>query len=755
MPLLSLVLRSRFEVNLLASYYCQHSTRMNIKDEILRCLKILKSGGKFASTGSVPFVFPGLDVKAVGELSYPIPPSQVGSLINVAHKAPFGKGTATIVDENVRRAWEIEASDVSFKGPQWDKVLKKIIEKIKLDLGLEDYNIGTHLYKMLIYEEGDFFLTHKDTEKEKGMFGSLVIVLPSKYSGGELLVRFNGEEEVADFSEATDPYAIHFAAFYADCDHEIKPLKSGNRVCLVYNLVQLSNGHAIKATSAKEHVEELAEILKKSQAEEATEPYVILLGHQYTPENFSGDGLKLDDRLKAEVIQRAAKQAGFYSNLCLVTSFITGIPAYDGYEDDDEEAEMDEIIDEWIEIENWLEGENPTAKGLQIQEGDLIALFHLKDDEPIIKESSGYMGNYGPDLMHYYHYGAIVVWSKEANARLFERAKLDGLLKWLDYFNSHPTTCSEQEATAMNSSIVRELSQSSEDSSASLNPIIEWFIGQNNLQFFLSEEAYNSKILLGRISAEQWCKLLDFWPQESTEKIIDAVTEAITIAVAEPLMSALKILVEKGSHTSFVQKQMKNLPRYFSALYQKAGAEDLPVSTSILMDLFWLERTLLPDLKWKEALHATISGFHGRKYLHFLLVPVLLNQESRNDFTEGLLTAAQEYLKNHTSKEPQPPANWTRGVPTSESYQKVWDILRPFLESPTQEFFDFRKNQHERKFMEYAIKSVTIDLRTETIEKGSPYTLRIIKTMQAYHHEMDQWKTDKRLLGRINKELLG
>src|SRR5690606_2139790 len=116
--------------------------------------------------------------------------------------------------------------------------------------------------------------------------------------------------------------------------------------------------------------------------------------------------------------------------------------------------------------------------------------------------------------------------------------KLDSLLKWLDYFNSHPTACSEQETAAMNSSIVRELSQSSEDYSASLNAIIDWFIGQNNLQFFLSEKAYNSKILLGRISAEQWCKLLDFWPAETTEKIIAAVTEAITIAVAEPLMSS-------------------------------------------------------------------------------------------------------------------------------------------------------------------------------------------------------------------------
>jgi hypothetical protein len=62
--------------------------------------------------------------------------------------------------------------------------LNKAISNIKTDLGLEDYTIATHLYKLLIYEEGDFFLPHKDSEKEKGMFGTLVIGLPSQYTGG-------------------------------------------------------------------------------------------------------------------------------------------------------------------------------------------------------------------------------------------------------------------------------------------------------------------------------------------------------------------------------------------------------------------------------------------------------------------------------------------------------------------------------------------------------------------------------------------
>lgn len=86
----------------------------------------------------------------------------------------------------------------------------------------------------MVYQTGDFFLSHKDAEKEKGMFGSLIINLPSHYTGGELSIQFDGEEIIADFAQDAANYTINCAAFYADCDHEIKPLTSGYRICLVY-----------------------------------------------------------------------------------------------------------------------------------------------------------------------------------------------------------------------------------------------------------------------------------------------------------------------------------------------------------------------------------------------------------------------------------------------------------------------------------------------------------------------------------------
>ena len=76
---------------------------------------------------------------------------------------------------------------------------------------------------------------HRDTEKVDGMFGTLVIQLPSDYSGGELIVKHRGEEKVFSFSGLQGSTNFHIAAFYADCQHEIKKVTAGNRLCLVYN----------------------------------------------------------------------------------------------------------------------------------------------------------------------------------------------------------------------------------------------------------------------------------------------------------------------------------------------------------------------------------------------------------------------------------------------------------------------------------------------------------------------------------------
>lgn len=69
------------------------------------------------------------------------------------------------------------------------------------------------------------------------MFGSLVIVLPTTYTGGSLHLRHNGEEYVHDSGkENLSSDQISWVTFFSDVEHEVKPVESGHRVTLTYNL---------------------------------------------------------------------------------------------------------------------------------------------------------------------------------------------------------------------------------------------------------------------------------------------------------------------------------------------------------------------------------------------------------------------------------------------------------------------------------------------------------------------------------------
>jgi hypothetical protein len=96
--------------------------------------------------------------------------------LQVATKAPYGKGSETLVDEKVRKSWQIDAAKIRLSNPNWQPAFAALVRQVAELLGAEPARTGANLYKLLVYEKGGHFKPHKDTEKEKeaGMFGTLV-----------------------------------------------------------------------------------------------------------------------------------------------------------------------------------------------------------------------------------------------------------------------------------------------------------------------------------------------------------------------------------------------------------------------------------------------------------------------------------------------------------------------------------------------------------------------------------------------------
>ena len=116
---------------------------------------------------------------------------------------------------------------------------------------------------------------------------------------------------------------------------------------------------------------------------------------------------------------------------------------------------------------------------------------------------------------------------------------------------------------------------------------------------------------------------------------------------------------------------------------------------------------------------------------------------------QELLAFSIWHFELKTRLVPQPLPDWRREMPDTLYNTVIWNMLKPFLLSPTESFFDYKELQAKRKEVESAIRNVQIDLETETIKKGSPQTLRIKKNNAAHQREFNEWKVDSDILNEL------
>ena len=152
-------------------------------------------------------------------------------------RAPYGLGEATLLDTQVRDSWQLGPEKLRLENKEFvEAVEEKLVERIKAELGLgEDVEVRAELHKLLLYNPGGHFKAHRDTEKAAGMFGTLILQLPSEFTGGDLVVRHGGEEVVVAMAQAGAATSCVFAAHYSDCEHELREVTSGHRLALVHS----------------------------------------------------------------------------------------------------------------------------------------------------------------------------------------------------------------------------------------------------------------------------------------------------------------------------------------------------------------------------------------------------------------------------------------------------------------------------------------------------------------------------------------
>src|SRR5262249_16482510 len=419
----------------------------SLTTELAEILQTVQRPGDFYTSGTIDIFAARLDVAGVGPIALPLLPVQAQQLLAVAEPAPYGRGDATLVDTAVRRTWQIDPARVQIGGRHWAPTLADIVARATAGLGVTG-PVVADLYKLLVYDPGSFFVNHRDTEKAAGMFATLIIVLPSIYTGGALLVRHRDREARLELS-CPEPSQVAFAAFYADCVHEVLPITSGYRLALVYNLRRQGRGQLPEPPNYDTEQARVTALLrqwstgKDAPDDDSPEKLLYPLEHAYTPAELAFEALKGADAAVADVLVAAASAAASDLYLALVSITERGSGEDMGYygsrrrswsdEEDDEDFEVSEVHDRSETLSDWRrpDGSQPALGDLPFLEDELCppdAFEDLEPDEQYFHEATG---NEGASFERAYRRAALVLWPRARRLAVLNQAGLAATLPYL------------------------------------------------------------------------------------------------------------------------------------------------------------------------------------------------------------------------------------------------------------------------------------------------------------------------------------
>ena len=410
-------------------------------------LATLGADGSFAARRRAPADDLEITVVGVGKVALPITPSVAAALCAVARPSPYGLGAATLHDASVRNSSEIAASRLIIGTRRWNPALAAHLTALAADLGIpEGCCLVADLDKLLVYERGQFFKTHQDSERSDDMIGTLLVVLPSDHAGGTLSVARGAEKK--SFSRAQGAAKdLSLIAFYADCRHEISPVTRGVRVALSYRLRIERPPGAGAAVIPEKVLERITRGLRAhfetpiapsygNGEALAPERLVYLLDHEYSQRSLGWNRLKHDDAVRVAALREAARRLDCECFLALAEVHETWSCEDDGSSrrrgwyrrDEDEDDDGDgtdesdaydlvELLTDDIELTHWIGagGKLVKASRASVAHDELCFSVPSGDLEPFKSEHEGYQGNYGNTVDRWYHRAAFIAWPR-ANA---------------------------------------------------------------------------------------------------------------------------------------------------------------------------------------------------------------------------------------------------------------------------------------------------------------------------------------------------
>ncbi|MGJ8637790.1 MAG: 2OG-Fe(II) oxygenase [Opitutaceae bacterium] len=742
-------------------------------DDLLDALDLITGTGCFHSTGELPFFFPQIRVEGGEELGFPLSSAQARQLIELAEGAPYGQGTETVFDESVRKSWQLDASQLNIESDVWPKFMKKLLKRITKDLGVEGL-VNAELYKLLLYGEGGHFKAHRDTEKLDAMFGTLIIKLPSRHEGGTLHIRHGGEAVTVNFSDPQYTYDFQYAALFADCEHEVTPVTSGYRCCLVYNLV-LQQGDPEQLNCA---VAAQADVLKPYLMSDAYRdvdaPQIVLLEHQYTEANFSLAGLKGHDQARTRALLMAAEAAGYRAYLGLVTlhqegeldggdyGYRRGRYWDDDYDEDWDDGEMGEVYSESLTVGNWLDiqGREQGFGDFPIDASQLLSRNEIDADDPIEKEGEGPTGNAGCTMDYWYRRGAVIFWPKERHATMLATSNKLAACKLLEQQASQVGAATNPDFIQLGGALIKVFAGGSEPSGdfaveqgqalllraiteAGSLPLLRAMIQELTMGHFVS------------CSTEDWCRLLARFEMAELLPIVHCLCEPqahvprdLVFALLQGLLKSNPVgLSQVGCRlaTKAAQLAPKEVNPWMRSRSQFSTIDE--------MQILLASSYLVENVSVRQLIRASIWGDGSLKSLRSLVLLALLQASDvqyhslPNSLFPEIIQQVRVMLEAELARAIVPFKDWSRF--STPEMDRSYPEFAEFLRSATRKEYVYPALKEIRERMKRAIEAAGVDVDCKMVKKGSPHQLVCTKNKASYRHALKLRVEDEARLKQV------
>ncbi len=744
------------------SFYQVESRRLE------ELIKSINRPGEFCTYGRVGKPMPRLEVEDIGILSFPVPKTQVEDLIKFADQAPYGKGSQTLVDVSVRNCWEINADGFSLGGRNWENTIDHFSELAAKGLGCPRESIHAELYKLLIYETGGFFIPHRDTEKSDGMIATLTISLPVAGTGGELVVRHRHKEMTIEMN-VDDPSELAYAAFYADCKHEIKKVRSGHRIALIYNLC-VEPGDVETRRDAPDYTREVdaiaAELIKWCSNEDSGDKLVWILEHAYSQAGLSFNMLKNGDWAVANALRKASEQADcdLYAAILHITEFYDAYYVGGGYYYDDhseDDYEIGELIEGKIWMDSWAspDGRNPSLGEIPIGACELMPAGVLDDADPSYEDFEEATGNAGATLDRAYHFAALALLKRARILNTLVQTGPINAVAWIDEELARNDNCVDDRITGLVEKLVE------------IWPDKERCFGPSGISTMLH---LLSSIKNPRISMQFLRKIaIHEYRGEESSWLMKVLLELESVEIAEVLRSLirkkfssyseelLQFIVKLNDEVNYpvdtkrrlfrkcAEEILKKLPETLPSIEKKLSyrysSESTEFGTEAIKNLFricWFADAMDIALAVTEV----IAQYPKVVSLDRSVPKMLLDLSHMHGFSNSeayflLWNISSGYLLYRSSTPPTPPKDWRISTEITCSGQHC-ENLRRFCEDPRQKIARFSVRRDLRNHIRSTIDSLKLDIDYETERKGSPYTLICTKNRASYLRRLEEYEID-------------